>query len=134
MRKNPKLLVIGSLVMDLITETACFPAEGETVLGRRFRTAPGGKGANQAVGAAKLGADVTMFGCVGQDAYGEALLSSLQAAGVDTRHIGRSDAHSTAVGNIILEEKTSGAANRIIVVPGANHALCPEDLLSLIHI
>lgn len=131
MRKKPKLLVIGSLVMDLITETARFPDEGETVLGRRFRTAPGGKGANQAVGAAKLGAEVTFFGCVGQDAYGEALLSSLRKSGVDTRHVIDSPTQTTAVGNIILEEKASGTANRIIVVPGANYALRPADLSAL---
>lgn len=131
MRKKPKLLVIGSLVMDLVTETAAFPAEGETVLGRHFRTAPGGKGANQAVGAAKLGADVTFLGCVGRDAYGEALLASLQAAGVDTRHVRRSKSQSSAIGNIILEEKAAGTANRIIVVPGANHDLSPDDLAAV---
>ena len=65
MNRKPKILVVGSFVMDLIVSTEKFPGSGETVLGKSFRTAPGGKGANQAVQAARLGADVTMVGKVG---------------------------------------------------------------------
>ena len=74
--KKPKILVVGSFVMDLIVTASRFPAAGETVIGSGFTTAPGGKGANQAVQAARLGADVTMFGKVGNDDFGRRLLES----------------------------------------------------------
>ena len=82
----PRILVAGSLVMDLIVSTERFPNAGETVLGFDFRTAPGGKGANQAAQAALLGAKVDMAGCVGADENGEQLISSLQKAGVHQPH------------------------------------------------
>ena len=73
MNKTPKILVVGSFVMDLIVSTNRFPSMGETVLGCDYSTAPGGKGANQAMQAARLGAQVDMIGRVGDDAYGRAL-------------------------------------------------------------
>lgn len=79
--KKPKILVVGSFVMDQIARTSIFPKEGETVLGNTFAKAPGGKGANQAVQMARLGADVTMIGKVGHDANGDEM--------VRTRQIGR---------------------------------------------
>ncbi len=81
---NAKIVVVGSLNMDLIARSPHIPAPGETVLGSGFSTAAGGKGANQAVAAARLGAQVTMIGCVGGDDYGRQLLSGLQSDGVDT--------------------------------------------------
>lgn len=132
MQRKPKILVVGSLVMDLITSTRVFPASGETVLGERFRTAPGGKGANQAVQAARLGADVTMVGKVGRDAFGDELVASAQAAGVHTEHILRDDAAASAIGNITLEIGEDGVSrNRIIVVPGANMTITPDDVAFL---
>ena len=83
MLKKPKILVVGSFMMDLITSAPRVPNMGETVTGFEFRTAPGGKGSNQAIQCARLGADVTMLGCVGDDAFGKELLASSAAAGVD---------------------------------------------------
>ena len=74
MKRAPKVLVVGSLVMDMIITAKKFPSEGESVFGEGFSTAPGGKGANQAVQAARLGADVTMVGMVGADATAKPLL------------------------------------------------------------
>lgn len=126
-----KILVVGSLVMDMITGTERFPERGATVLGSTFSTAPGGKGANQAVQAAKLGADVTMVGKVGRDAFGDTLLAAMAKEGVDTSRISRSDA-PTAVGNIILTQKDGVTLhNRIIVVPGANMDWSAEDVAPL---
>lgn len=129
MNKHPKILVVGSLVMDMITSTAIFPKEGATVLGHSFHTAPGGKGANQAMQAALLGADVTMVGKVGEDSFGDTLINSLASAGVNTDHITRSKDAASAIGNITLttqEGKT--LQNRIIVVPGANMELSLKDV------
>ncbi|HOJ48807.1 MAG TPA: ribokinase [Bacillota bacterium] len=129
--KKPKILVVGSLVMDLIVSTERFPNSGETVFGCDFHTAPGGKGANQAVQAAKLGADVTMVGKVGDDSFGEILLASLNSHNVNTQFIKKAAGVSTAVGNIILEKKNNTTHNRIIVVPGANMKITPEDVAFL---
>lgn len=132
MSKKPKILVVGSLVMDLTIRTERFPGSGETVLGRDFRTAPGGKGANQAVQAARLGADVTMVGKVGDDDFGRKLIESGKAAGIRTRYIAVDPARSSAVGAVLLEiGKGKAAKNRIIVVPGANMSITPEDVAFL---
>lgn len=129
--KRPKILVVGSAVMDLIVSAGRLPASGETVIGHGFRTAAGGKGANQAVQAARLGAEVTMVGKVGADAFGQELIASLRSAGVDTGHIGIATDVPSAVGNVQLERTAAGTANRIVVVPGANHAIVPEDVAFL---
>ena len=132
MAKKIKLLVVGSFVMDLIVTTPRFPAAGETVLGTDFSTAPGGKGANQAIQAAKLGADVTMVGKLGRDAFGEELLESMRRAGVDVTHVARTDAYPSAIGNIQIESAPGGqSANRIIVVSGANMQITPDDVAFL---
>lgn len=128
----PRLLVVGSLVMDLITTTGRIPNPGETVIGMEFSTAPGGKGANQALQAARLGAQVAMVGKVGDDGFGEALTGSLAQAGVDVRHILRAEGVSSAVGNVqLLVEGGRTRNNRIIVAPGANHRLTPGDVAFL---
>ncbi|MCM3443053.1 ribokinase [Metabacillus halosaccharovorans] len=119
--KKPKILVIGSINMDLVTQTNTIPKVGETVLGEHFFSVPGGKGANQAVAAAKLGADVTLLGCVGDDAFGSELKQHLQTQGVNTAHIQTNSETSTGVASITLSE----GDNSIIVVPGANHKLTP---------
>lgn len=129
--KKSKILVVGSLVMDLIVTSAKLPNIGETVLGLDFSTAPGGKGANQAVQAARLGADVTMVGKVGNDDFGSALLKSLAESGVNVEHIKRTDEASTAIGNIQLQKNENGVDNRIIVVSGANYKIVPEDVAFL---
>ena len=130
---QPKILVVGSLVMDLIYSTLKVPNEGETVNdGLSFTSAPGGKGANQAVQAARLGSDVTMVGKLGRDMFGDELLKAIQDAGINTDNILRDETCSSAVSNIILEvvpgKKTK---NRIIVVPGANMKLTVDDVAFL---
>ena len=99
------------------------------MLGKSFRTAPGGKGANQAVQAARLGADVTMVGKVGGDSFGRELIASAQAAGIHTQHILQDPDNPSAIGNILLEvAEGQKSKNRIIVVSGANMAITPDDV------
>lgn len=107
--------------MDIVCQTNVFPKQGETILGERFETIPGGKGANQAVAAARLGAKVAMVGAVGQDSFGPALLNTLQNEGIDTSTV-KTVATNTGIANIILYEQD----NRIIVVPGANFDVTPN--------
>jgi sugar/nucleoside kinase (ribokinase family) len=90
-----KVLVVGSLNMDLVVETRTFPRLGETLFGTAFATHPGGKGANQAVAAARLGADVTLIGRVGDDAFGRELKAGLSAEGIDTRWVSETASVST---------------------------------------
>lgn len=119
------ILVVGSLNMDLVVYTPRHPSAGETLLGTSFATYPGGKGANQAIAAARLGASVQMIGCVGQDDFGSELIRNLTANGVDATHVLRAgDARS---GTALITVDSQGE-NRIIVVPGANHRLAPADL------
>lgn len=129
--KKPKILVVGSFVMDLIVTAERFPNIGESVIGKSFLTAPGGKGANQAVQAARLGAEVTMVGMVGSDDFGTALLNSLEDSGVDISHVKRTDKASTAIGNIQLQSNENGVDNRIIIVPGANYEITTQDVAFL---
>lgn len=114
--------------MDLIVTTERFPNAGETVLGNGFCTAPGGKGANQAVQAARLGADVTMFGKVGNDDFGKALISSVKGSGVNVENILITSSVPTAIGNVQIQSNQNGTENRIIVVSGANMELTPNDV------
>lgn len=126
--KRPSILVVGSFVMDLIVSTTRFPAAGETVLGTDFRMASGGKGANQAVQAARLGADVTMVGCVGRDSNGETMLEFLKNDGVDISHVAIHPSLPSAIGNVQIEQTSTGSQNRIIVVSGANMGIKKEDV------
>ena len=84
MGKKPKILVVGSFVMDQIVTTRVFPRQGQTILAERFNKAPGGKGANQAVQMARLGAQVTMCGKLGHDANGDEMRRTCEEAGIDT--------------------------------------------------
>ena len=113
-----RIVVVGSLNMDLVVRAQHLPAAGETVLGESFATFPGGKGANQAVAAARLGAAVTMIGAVGGDAFGATLRSGLEAAGVAAR-LAVVDA-PTGVALITLD---AAGENTIVVAPGANALL-----------
>jgi ribokinase len=133
MQKKPKILVVGSFVMDLIVSTSRVPNEGETVIaGLDFKTASGGKGANQAVQAAKLGADVTFVGKVGNDSFGKEMVAAVSAAGVNTEFVLKDKKVSSGVGNIIIDCKPGQKAkNRIIVVPGANMAITPDEIAFL---
>ena len=121
------ILVIGSLNMDMTLYVDRFPQIGETLPCTGMLTAPGGKGSNQALAASRLGGIVKMAGCVGCDAYGNELIDSLQANGVDTSLIKRMPDVSTGVAAITV----SNGANMILVSAGANAAITPEyiDLL-----
>lgn len=130
--KKPRLLVAGSLAMDLIVSTEKFPGSGETVLGKSFYTAPGGKGANQAAQAARLGADVTMAGKLGKDAFGKELAEKAKSAGINTDYILYDDVNATGISNILLEVKENQESqNRIITVSGANMSITQEEILFL---
>lgn len=118
------VLVVGSINMDLVVSAERFPQPGETVCGESFCTFPGGKGANQAVAAARLGANVAMIGCVGDDAFGRELIATLNGEGVDTRYVSTVHGISSGVATITL----SRSENSIVVVAGANHCLTPEHL------
>lgn len=120
------VLVVGSINMDLVSNAERFPSPGETVLGSSFCTFPGGKGANQAVAAARLGANVTMIGCVGDDPFGTELVTILQKEGIDTRYIQIARGVSSGVATITLNQ----SENSIVVIPGANHMLSPTHLES----
>ncbi len=128
MLKKPNILVVGSLVMDVTAVTERAPKAGETVIGTKFKSGPGGKGANQAVQCARLGANVTMVGRVGNDAFGQTLKTAVSDAGVDISHVTVDQDESTGVGHITLETGREPAQNRITVCPGANYTLKPEDV------
>lgn len=126
--RKPKILVVGSFMMDLIAMTFKAPSPGETVLGEAFRTAPGGKGANQAVQCALLGADVTMVGKVGNDTFGKVMKDTVKAAGVNISHVSVDPEISSGVGHILLECKDGRTENRITVIPGANHTIKGDEI------
>lgn len=127
--KKPKILVVGSFVKDLIVSTRVFPKAGETVLGTDFHMATGGKGANQAIQAARLGADVTMVGRVGADPFGEELVEACRVNGIDCSRIQTDPNAPSSIGNVQLQMEEDGSTqNRIIVVPGANMAITPADV------
>ncbi|MDR1546328.1 MAG: ribokinase [Deltaproteobacteria bacterium] len=118
-----RLVVVGSLNMDLVVRVPRLPAPGETILGGQPRHVGGGKGANQALTCARLGAEVTMLGSVGRDENGERLLAGLQAAGVDVSAVQRLAGETTGLAIIAVDDR---GANNIIVSPGANLATSPE--------
>ena len=103
--------------MDLVAYAPRFPQDGESVVGSRFLTYPGGKGANQAVAASRMGAQVRMIGRVGGDAFGQQLLDSLAASGVDVRGVAVDSEVSSGIAAIIID---ASSQNRIVQVPGAN--------------
>jgi ribokinase len=121
----PYIVVVGSLNMDLVIRTPRFPGPGETIIGSAFHTIPGGKGANQAVAAAKLGARVSMVGRVGDDAFGAQQLANLSQLGIDVSHVRRDPKAATGVALIVLDEQ---GQNSIILAPGANMRLTLADL------
>jgi ribokinase len=118
------IVVVGSINLDLVADVERLPAPGETVPGDTFRSAPGGKGANQALAAARAGAPVRMIGAVGKDAFAVEALGLLKAGGVDLS--GVREAHAaTGVALIFVDAR---GENVIVVVPGANGTVLPGDL------
>ncbi|MEB2270554.1 ribokinase [Bacillus safensis] len=116
------IVVVGSCSMDLVVTSDKRPNAGETVLGESFKTVPGGKGANQAVASARLGADVYMVGRVGDDAYGQDILSNLETQGVRTSYMKPVTEMESGTAHIILAE----GDNSIVVVKGANNEVTPD--------
>ncbi|WP_148358417.1 ribokinase [Peribacillus simplex] len=117
-----RITVVGSSSMDLVVTSAKRPMAGETVLGESFITVPGGKGANQAVAAARLGAEVSMVGCVGDDVYGGIILENLKKNHVNTEYVEPVTGFASGTAHITLSE----GDNSIIVVKGANDFITPE--------
>jgi ribokinase len=124
--KRPRIGVVGSSNVDLVTYVDRMPVWGETIAAPRFEMNQGGKGANQAVAAAKLGASVVMVSKVGDDALGEGVLRNFEAADVGVRHVERVAGQSTGTATILVDN-TSGD-NCILIVKGANGDLTPRDV------
>ena len=120
-----QVIVVGSLNMDLVTRTPRIPQPGETIIGSDFHILPGGKGANQAVAAARLGARVSMIGRVGDDSFGSLLLDNLAAAGVDHTLVISDPEAATGVALIVVDD---AGQNSIVVASGANARLSPGDV------
>jgi ribokinase len=110
--------------MDLVTRASRLPRAGETLIGQSFSTVPGGKGANQAVASARLGAEVAMIGCVGSDAYGVQLRDALLVEGIDCQAVSRVDG-SSGVALIVVDDSSQ---NAIVIVAGSNGELTPASL------
>lgn len=119
----PRIAVVGSTNLDLVAYTPRIPGPGETLVGDRFQMGFGGKGANQAVMARLLGAEVAMVNCVGDDAYGPLTRSNLAGFGIDVTHV-YTVPGASGVAPIWVEP---GGTNRIIIIPGANDALTPAQ-------
>lgn len=119
------IVVIGSINMDLVCRVAAMPQPGQTILGSDLVTVPGGKGANQAVAAAKLGAEVHMIGRVGDDDFGQRLLNGLKQHGVRTNRVIVSEGVSSGCAIILVD---AVGENSIVVAPGANAQVTPADL------
>ncbi|OBT65554.1 hypothetical protein VE03_05036 [Pseudogymnoascus sp. 23342-1-I1] len=135
----PLITVIGSLNADITTYTSRIPSGGETLHAKSFKTGAGGKGGNQAVACAKLSrtrtdldngsAEIRMIGAVGDDQYGQLLLSNLRASGVDASGVTIQKEIETGVAVILVEESTG--ENRIMLHAGANHSLAPSQFLTI---
>ncbi len=125
---QPTIHVFGSLNVDLVCQTSRLPSPGETMLGQAFHILPGGKGANQAVVAARLGARTTMVGRVGDDEFGQMLIDSLKEAGVDTHNIIVDPSVSSGIAAILVDAVGN---NQIVVVPGANGNVDQSDVQRL---
>ena len=119
-----RIVVVGSINMDLVTQAPRFVGPGETILGERFLTVPGGKGANQAVAAARLGAEVALVGATGDDAFGRQLRQGLAAENIDLSHTTQLDDCASGTASITV----AGGENQIIVVPAANARITPAQV------
>lgn len=120
----PRIVVVGSINMDLVTEATRFVGPGETILGERFLTVPGGKGANQAVAAARLGAEVALVGATGDDGFGHMLRTGLLGEGIDLDHCAQLADQASGTASITI----AGGENQIIVVPAANARVTPAQV------
>ncbi|MBG9657902.1 ribokinase [Cytobacillus firmus] len=119
---KPKITVVGSANMDLVTESSRFPEVGETIIGKAFKQFPGGKGANQAVAAARLGGEVSFIGCIGHDVFGKELIRRLDQEKVNLEGLEILSDEPTGIAQITVSNKE----NSIIVVPGANYKISKD--------
>lgn len=124
--ESSRIVVVGSVNVDLVVTLGRHPQPGETVLGRSLTVSSGGKGANQAVAAARLGADVALIGAVGDDTYADAALAGLTDAGVDLSAVRR----TTGSTGVAIVEVSDDGENTIVVVPGANGEVTPDLVAS----
>ena len=122
-----RIVIVGSANIDLVTRVPRSPKPGESLIGHSFMTVTGGKGANQAVAAGRLGMQTTFIGCVGNDAFGAQQRESLAAAGVDVSHVKTHPTEPTGTAVILVADE---GQNSIVVTPAANLGLMPEDLLA----
>lgn len=129
MSNRKKIAIVGSINMDLTCKTERFPNSGETIFGWDLKYVPGGKGNNQAVAAARLGADVTMFACVGDDAFGDRLIENLEANGVHTQHIRKVPGVASGIAIITVAEND----NTIVVISGANSYVTKQYIEQVRH-
>jgi ribokinase len=120
-----KICVVGSSNIDLVVKSRRLPSRGETILGGEFLVVPGGKGANQAVAAAKLGAEVYFIAKLGDDIFGTQSFTNFKKEGVNTKYVTRTNKALSGVASIAVDEEGN---NTIVVAPGANHLLMPEDI------
>ncbi|MNM64280.1 Ribokinase [compost metagenome] len=120
-----KVVVVGSLNMDLVVRAERLPRAGETLAGDTFFTVPGGKGANQAVAVARLGGSVAMIGNVGDDGYGQQLRQALAVEGIDCQAVGVCDGVSSGVALITVD---AASQNSIVIIPGGNGLLTPQSV------
>ena len=126
--RPPKIVVLGGINMDLIAVAPKLPTQGETVIGEEFYTTPGGKGANQAVAAAELGADVKMIGRVGADTFGPGMLEDLKGHGIDVGGVAIDPDNASGIAMVLLD---ADRQNHIVAIYGANTA-CDEAQLSAV--
>ena len=119
------IIVVGSLNMDFVAQVVTLPLPGQTVLGSGFRTIPGGKGANQACAAGKLGGQVRMVGRVGDDVFGRQLRDELESVGVDVSGVSVTPQTASGVALIVVQAR---GQNQIVVAPGANATLAVSDV------
>jgi ribokinase len=123
--KNPSVVVLGSVNMDFIYQVKQLPSPGETIAASHYFQAAGGKGANQAVAAARQGANVNFIGCIGADDTGQAVRSGLQREGISVEHLTIVDASPTGIASIYVDDS---AQNNIVVVAGANACVNVENI------
>lgn len=124
---KPRIAVVGSINMDLVFRVERMPRAGETIQGGGLLQTPGGKGANQAVAAARQGAEVSLIGCLGEDAFGVRLRSCLTEVGLDTTHLSSVPNAASGVAAILLERE---GGNSIVLAPGANNALTVGHIMA----
>ena len=122
---NPKVVVVGSFNMDLVVKVGHRPRKGETLMGEEFGMFIGGKGSNQAIAAARLGADVTMIGRLGTDLFGDTLMAAHTKEGIHTDYVSRDTEAGTGIASILID---ADGDNSIVIVPQANMRLSVADI------